>query len=186
MPDRVSKMDDAEPRRVCDGIGAADGVKLVEKRADMELGGMNRYVEPPGDGLVRGSFGEQRQNLQLARSQDGVFVGLGHCRRGNHESLRRLAWSDQPKARQARQQRHQSIGKGRIGDIDREPNGLDRSVFGQVRGFSPIVSETCCLSPARRSPSVICRPTLSAPSARSTDRRWRIGSPFQVMMMSPW
>ena len=89
-------MDDAEPRRVCDRIGAADGIKLVEKRADVELRSMNRYVEPPGDGLVRGSFGEQRQNLQLAPSQDGVFVGLGHCRRGNHESLRRLAWSDQP------------------------------------------------------------------------------------------
>ena len=31
-------MDDAEPRRMRDGIGAADGVKLVEKRADVELG----------------------------------------------------------------------------------------------------------------------------------------------------
>ena len=56
-PDGISKMDDAAPRRVRDGIGAADGVELVEKRADVELGSMNRYAEPPGDGLVRGSFG---------------------------------------------------------------------------------------------------------------------------------
>ena len=186
MSDRLSKMDDAEPCRMRDGIGAADGIKLVEKRANMELGSMNRYVEPPGDGLVRGPFGEQGQNLQLAGSQDGVFVGLRHCRRGSHESLRRLAWSDQPKTLHARQQRHQPIGECRIGDIDREPNGPDRSVFGQVMGLSPIVSETCRLSPARRSPSVTCRPRLSAPSACSTDRRWWIGSPFQVIMMSPW
>jgi hypothetical protein len=40
-PDRISKMDDAEPRRMRDGIGAADGIKLVEKRADVKLGSMN-------------------------------------------------------------------------------------------------------------------------------------------------
>ena len=101
-PDRISKMDDPEPRRVRDGVGAADGIKLVEKRADVELGSMNRYAEPPGDGLVGGSFGDQRQNLQLAGSQDCVFVGLPHCRRCNQESLGRLAWSDQPKTRHAR------------------------------------------------------------------------------------
>ena len=50
-------MDDAEPRCMRDGIGAADGVELVKKRADVKLGSMNRYAEPPGDGLVRGSFG---------------------------------------------------------------------------------------------------------------------------------
>jgi hypothetical protein len=63
-----------------------------------------------------------------------VFVGLRHCRRDNHQSLRWFAWSDQPKTRHVRQHRHRPIGKGRIGDIDREPNKLDRSVFPSREG----------------------------------------------------
>src|SRR5258707_258108 len=51
----TSKADDAEPSRVRDGVGAAYGIKLVEKRADVKLGGVNRNAEPAGDDLVRGS-----------------------------------------------------------------------------------------------------------------------------------
>lgn len=56
----TSKVDDAEPGGVRDGVGAAHGIKLVEKRTDVELRGVNRYTEPPSDDFVRGSFGEQR------------------------------------------------------------------------------------------------------------------------------
>ena len=39
-------------RRVGDGISTSNRVELVQKRGDVELGGMNRNAEPTGDHLV--------------------------------------------------------------------------------------------------------------------------------------
>jgi hypothetical protein len=48
----TSKIDDAEPGGMRDGVGAADRVELVEQRADMELGGVDGDAKPAGDHLV--------------------------------------------------------------------------------------------------------------------------------------
>jgi hypothetical protein len=60
------------------------------------------------------------------------------------------------------------------------------SVLAQVAGLSAMVSETCFVSPTRRSPIVTVWPMLSGPRARKTDCTCRIGSPFQSTTMSPW
>jgi len=44
------------PRRMGDGIGAADGIELVEQRAHVEFRGVDGYAEPLRDGLVRGAL----------------------------------------------------------------------------------------------------------------------------------
>jgi hypothetical protein len=50
---------DAEPRGMRDSVRPAGGVELVEDLTDVEFGGMDRNVEPPGDLLVRGALGKQ-------------------------------------------------------------------------------------------------------------------------------
>ena len=50
---------DAEPRGMRDSVGPAGGVELVEDLTDVEFGGMDRNVEPPGDLLVGGALGKQ-------------------------------------------------------------------------------------------------------------------------------
>jgi hypothetical protein len=135
-------VDDAEPGRMRDGISAAYGIKLVEKRADVELGGVNRYAELPGDDLVRGAFGEQRQHFEFTGRQDSFSVSLRRRSRGYHQNLGLLVWSDQPNTRHGHQQRCQSSGEGWIGDIERHPDGLGRNFLAQAAGLSPIVSET--------------------------------------------
>jgi hypothetical protein len=50
---------DAEPRGMRDGVGPAGGVELVEDLTDVEFGGMDRNVEPPGDLLIGGALGKQ-------------------------------------------------------------------------------------------------------------------------------
>jgi hypothetical protein len=49
-----------------------------------------------------------------------------------------------------------------------------------------MVSDICFVSPARRNPIVTVWPMLSGPRARKTDCTCWIGSPFQLMTMSPW
>ena len=82
--DNTSEMDDAEPCCVRDGVGAADRVKLVDQRADVELGRVDGDAEPAGDHLVRRSLGEQRQHLQFARRQGDLDIRLWRdIRRGD-------------------------------------------------------------------------------------------------------
>ena len=85
-----------------DGVGAAYGIKLVEKRADVELGGVNRNAEPAGDDLVRGSFCEQRQHLEFAGCQ---MASPSACAAVVEAITRTSAGSpsDQPKTRHIRQ-----------------------------------------------------------------------------------
>jgi site-specific recombinase XerC len=52
---RLSELDDAEARRVCDSVDAAGCVKLVEERADVELGRVRRNREAARDHLIRSS-----------------------------------------------------------------------------------------------------------------------------------
>jgi hypothetical protein len=52
-------------------IGATYGVELVEKGADMELGGMDRDSEAMGNGLVGSALSELRQHLEFTRRQGG-------------------------------------------------------------------------------------------------------------------
>jgi hypothetical protein len=44
-----SKVNDTTPRRVGDGVGAPNG---IQKRGDVELGGVDRDAEPTDDHLV--------------------------------------------------------------------------------------------------------------------------------------
>ena len=50
--EKTSKIDDAEPGGMRNGVCAADRVEFVEQRADMELGGVDRNAKPLGDHLV--------------------------------------------------------------------------------------------------------------------------------------
>jgi hypothetical protein len=45
--EKPSKIDDAEPSGMRDGVGASDRVEFVEQRADMELGGVDGDAKPP-------------------------------------------------------------------------------------------------------------------------------------------
>ena len=47
-----SKVNDTTPRRVGDGVGAPNRIELVQKRGDVELGGVDGDAKPPGDHLV--------------------------------------------------------------------------------------------------------------------------------------
>jgi len=94
---QLSQLDDAEPGGVRYGIRAPYGVKLIEKRANVELGGVNRYAEPAGDDFVRGSFGKKRQHFEFTGCQCGLSIrprAYG-CRR--HNDVGRLSCSHEPK-----------------------------------------------------------------------------------------
>ena len=64
--DHLSQVNDTTPRGVGDGVGAPNRIELVQKRRDVELGGMDGDAEPQGDHLVRRPLGQQRQNFLFA------------------------------------------------------------------------------------------------------------------------
>ena len=47
-----SRVNDTAPPCVGDGVGVSDRVELVQKKGDVELGGVGRDAEPTGDRLV--------------------------------------------------------------------------------------------------------------------------------------
>src|SRR6266436_2478807 len=58
-----SELDHAEAHCLCDRVGAADGLELVEKRGDMKLDGVDGYPEAQRDGFVRRALGQEGQDL---------------------------------------------------------------------------------------------------------------------------
>src|SRR6266404_9469233 len=62
-----SELDHAEAHCLCDRVGAADGLELVEKRGDMKLDGVDGYSEAQRDGFVRRALGQEGQDLYFAR-----------------------------------------------------------------------------------------------------------------------
>jgi len=76
----------ADPRRVGDGIGAADGVKLLQQRCDMILCGMGRDAEAASDQFVRRPLCQQRKDIQLSGRQFNLCAALGQ--RGSHSDYK--------------------------------------------------------------------------------------------------
>ena len=68
-----SELDHAEAYCLCDRIGAADGLELVEKRSNMKLNRVDRYSEATRDGFVRCTLGQEAQDLYFARRKGGVL-----------------------------------------------------------------------------------------------------------------
>ena len=97
-----------------------------------------------------------------------------------------LSRTNQPQTRHAREQGGEPVGQRRVLDDEGQSDRAWCGVLAQAAGLSAMVSETCFVSPARRSPIVTVWPMLSGPRACKTDCTCRIGSPFQSMTMSPW
>ena len=98
---------------------------------------------------------------------------------------RGLSRTNQPQTRHACEQGGEPVGQCRVLDDEGQSDWTRFSVLAQAAGLSAMVSETCLVSPARRSPIVTVWPMLSGPRACKTDCTCRIGSPFQSMTMSP-
>ena len=87
-------MDNAAPRGVRDGVGAAGCVKLFEQRADVEFGGVNRYSELPRNALVRCALGHQREYVAFARRKLDVDRLARRQRVSRHDRDRRsFTWA---------------------------------------------------------------------------------------------
>ena len=104
----------------------------------------------------------------------------------DHGCIRGLSPTNQPQTRHACEQGGEPVGQCRVLDDEGQSDWTWFSVLAQAAGLSAMVSDTCFVSPARRSPIVTVWPMLSGPRARKTDCTCRIGSPFQLMTMSPW
>src|SRR6516164_10482926 len=153
----------------------------------MELGRVHGNTKSARDRFVRSSLGKQRENFQFARRQHDFAIDHRPCGRRQHYSrVGGLARSYELQAGHACEKCPKSVGELRVHDGERQPNRFCSDVFVQVAGLSAIVSATCRLSPARRSPRVTGWPTLSGPSTRSSDFTCLMGSPFHSMSMSPW
>ena len=175
---------------------------FVDDRGDVKLGRVDRDREPPRDRLVRRALGEQRQHLQFAQGERNVDRRNAHavilqperellipplncaCR-GQNDRIGRIARGNEAQAGHARKHRRKPIGKRPIRDVKRKPDRLCSVLVAQAAGLSPMVSESCFVSPARRRSSVTVCPTRSGPNALSSDWTCRIGSPFKATMTSP-
>ena len=183
-------------------VGAADRVELVDDRSDVKLGRVDRDREPSRDGLVRRALSEQHEHLKFARGERNVdrcrargvvphrgrelFIRLLHraCR-GHNDRVGRITRCNETQAGHARKRRGKPIGKRPIRDGEPKPDRLCRVLVAQAAGLSPMVSDSCFVSPARRRSNVTVCPTRSGPNALSSDWTCRIGSPFKATMTSP-
>ena len=118
--------------------------------------------------------------------QDVVLCGSRDTIRKDQGDLCGLTGTDHPQTRHVREQLREPIGERPVLNVEGQTDWPRFGPVTQVAGLSPIVSATFFVSSPRRSPSVTFWPTLSGPSARKTDRMWRMGSSFQETMMSPW
>src|SRR5258708_23320555 len=78
MGARIAKLQlDAPFGRSGQRLGARARAKLPEDRLDMELHRVQRDVEPPRDRFVGESFADRTQDLDLARREESLRLGLG-------------------------------------------------------------------------------------------------------------
>ena len=197
-----SEVDDAEPSGMRHRVGTTDRVELVDDRGDVKLCRVDGDREPPRDRLVRRAFGEQRQHLQFARGERNVdrrnahavilqrerellIRSLNRACRGHNDRVGRIARGNETQARHSRKQCGKPIGERPIRDVKRKPDRLRSVLVAQAVGLSPMVSDSCFVSPARRRSSVTVCPTRSGPNALNSDWTCRIGSPFKATMTSP-
>src|SRR5262249_21371203 len=153
-----------EPRGVCDGVGAANRIQLVEELADVELGRVHRDAEPPGDLLVGRALGDQRQYLDFARGQRLIELGVvvaGFV--ADHDDVGPLTRRPEREARPAGQVRRQPVGEISIVNGERDDDGLGL-YFLQASGLSPISRLTEIASPPRRKDRTTVLPTLAGAS----------------------
>src|SRR5882724_126566 len=181
----LSQIDHPTPRRVRDRVGAAGGVELVEDRADMEFGGMDRYAEPLRDGLVGGALGHQREDVALARRQIGLGRLCGTMPIACHERhVRRLGRTRKAQAGDAAEQRRQPVREFGIVDLDRNEDGRG-GFLAHVSGLSAIVTLNRAGSPPLFTATATTEPTLSGPSACNIARTLERVLSFQPTMTSP-
>ena len=64
---------------MCDGVGSASGIELIQQLADMELGRVDGNAEPSGNLLVGRALGQHRKHLKLSGGQRGILTGLLRC-----------------------------------------------------------------------------------------------------------
>src|SRR5262245_18606096 len=179
------QMENTEPRGVCDGVGAANRIQLVEELADVELGRVHRDAEPPGDLLVGRALGDQRQHLDLARGQRLIEFGVVVAGFGaDHDDVGPLSRRGETDTRRAGQDRRQPVGEIRIVKGERDDDGLGL-YFLQASGLSLISRSTAIASPPRRKDRATVLPTLAGPSLRNSALKLAIGWPSQAWMMSP-
>src|SRR6185437_12035816 len=163
-------MNNAAACGMCHRIGAAGGVELVQDRADMKFGGVDGDAELPGDGLVGGAFGHQRQHVELTRGQLDVGpVAITRPLARYDGEIGGLPWRGEDDTGDAAQQRGKPVCQRRIVDLDRYPDDW-RGFLAHRSGLSPIVSLKFTGSSARRTATSMTEPTLSGPSARRSAR----------------
>src|SRR5262252_2431526 len=179
------QLDHAAPCRMRHRVGAAGGVELVEDRADMKFRGMHGYAEPPGDRLVGGALGHQRQHVELARREIGLG-GLDAIARIACHDRNACCFSRRCKAQtcDGAEQRRQPVSQGAVADFDRDDDWRGR-LIAHVSGLSPIVTLKRAGSPPRLTATSTTEPTLSGPSARSSARTLERDCSFQPTMTSP-
>src|SRR5690348_1307564 len=179
-----SQPDDAEPRRLCDRVGTAGGVELVNHRANMGFGGVDRDAERACDHLVRGTFRHQLQHLALARRESRVGIRRRGRLRRPERHIGSLARWYEPHTADRADEIDEPVLELRVVDLERDHDRV-RQLLAQWRGLSPMVMVACADAPARLSESTALLPTLSGPSARRSADTLSIGRPSQAAMTSP-
>src|SRR5262245_42912963 len=90
-----SKMEDTDPRGMRDGIGAADGVELLQQLRDVILGRMRRNPEPTANELVRRALSEERKHLQFPGGERDARFRLDRRRkRDDNKRVRVIVLAD--------------------------------------------------------------------------------------------
>src|SRR3984957_1633600 len=90
-PASPSKLNNPQPRRMRDGVGAAGGVELVDEGGDMKLDRMDRNAEAAGDRLFGDAFGEMAEHFAFARRQSAIRPGRRRRPRRAKRDIDRLA-----------------------------------------------------------------------------------------------
>src|SRR3954453_14150851 len=176
--------DDAALGCMCDGVGSASGIELVQQLADMELGRVDGNAEPSGNLLVGRALGQQRKHLKLSGGQRGILTGLLRCSCCDECNVRHFAGAYESQSRNRGEQCRKPVGEGRFLDLECDEN-RPTVLKGQVCGLSLMVSWRSVGSPARRMESATTEPMLSDPSVWMSACTFRIGAPFQCAMTSP-
>jgi hypothetical protein len=105
------------PGRVGDGVSAADGVKLVEQRANVELGRVDGNAESLRDRLIRGSLGGSARTSS-SRGVGGTSPSVGDVAGAGSTKIASGFRPHQPAEPARLRQLGEAVGERRVRDVN--------------------------------------------------------------------